>query len=382
MKQQKYNRIMKLTIGIIGMILLPWHIMAGNIEKFEKPLMATDEGHQITKTYNYAVSDISSLQVVNKYGDIHINNWAKDSLRIVTTLRVDGKTDEKAEKMKESVSFDVIDVGPYVVIKTVYDSKSFDIMEGIRGIFSGSQSSTITVDYEIWMPEWLNIDLENKFGDIFFSSLTGEVSITQSYGKLLGHKISEETKMNLKYIDARINTLIKATIDLNSSDLTLENGGTLIMESRSSNIDIEEVTDLLLTSNHDKVKINKSEVVDIRSDFTEAEIWGVQSGFYTTAKYGKLDIFLSGEDFKNYSFQTEFSDVTINILDDQTCFHTEIVHKKARMMYPIDKTNFTEEAINKKEKLFQTTGIYGNCKNTSKHFSMKMNEGELKIISR
>ena len=57
-------------------------------------------------------------------------------------------------------------------------------------------SKKISVDYELWIPEDIDLTIENKFGDIYLASLTGPVSIDLSHGDLRANKVSN--KLSLK----------------------------------------------------------------------------------------------------------------------------------------------------------------------------------------
>lgn len=384
MNEQSYSKI-RYTILLIVMAIAvtdPALGLATEDVSIKNALEKTENGFASTKIHRYSVNRDSHLEIVNKYGDIHIETWEKDSLKVVATITAETKSNEKAERMMDNVDFEIVDVGTYIVIKTVMTGSAFDLIEEIKGIFSQNQSNSLTIDYNIWMPAWLDISMENKFGNIYFPTLDGKTEITLAYGKILGNEISKEGNFDLKYVDMRLKSLEKGSLELNSSDLQVDMCGSLVVNSRTSTLNFNEVTDALITSNHDDIKVSKAQVLDIRGEFTDAEVWGVQSGLYLNARYCNVSVYMADEGFKTFNLQTEFSTLTINILDENACFKTEIVHHQGRLMYPVDKTKLIEEPINKKEELYQTSGTYGHCKEPKKHVSIKMKEGELKILSR
>ena len=54
---------------------------------------------------SFKVYDKTSLEIINKYGNIHLFNWEKDSVRIEIKLEVKANKEAKVDKIFDYIEF-------------------------------------------------------------------------------------------------------------------------------------------------------------------------------------------------------------------------------------------------------------------------------------
>ena len=336
-----------------------------------------------TLAYNYKVDEFTEVEFSNKYGNIHVNTWEKDSLKVLITRTSKGSTEEQAaSRLEENLKIDVVETRHYIAFETNVDIGGYDLLNEIKGVLSLEQNNSkmVNVDYKVWMPATLDLVIDNKFGDIYLPDLEGEVSIDHSYGKLLSHDFGNKINFNLKYSDARLNKLRYGKINLNSSELEIKEAGSLIIDSHSSTIQITQCDDLRIDSSHDDIQADQVNTAELNTNFSDVEMKSVGSSVYASSRYGTLVINLWDNNFDSINIQSDFTDITINAKDPSVCFFAEIEHQRGRLMYPASATDFTEKAVDKSESHYISSGNFGQCKNPELKVSVKINSSEFKLI--
>lgn len=134
-------------------------------------LFMTVVAEDFNKTYKekYDVDKGASMVIRNKFGDIHCQAWDESSVDITVTIKVDAFSQEKANRVFEKIDVELGGTRTKV--------------EGITTVGSISNAD-FSIDYNIRMPRWINIDLDNKFGDIYLDEADGMVKINLEYGAM------------------------------------------------------------------------------------------------------------------------------------------------------------------------------------------------------
>ena len=92
------------------------------VNSFSLPLQ--DTKLQKTISRDFKAPEGRSLEITNKYGDLIINTWDKDSIKVEIEITAYGKNDDAAEKLMNRIDFDFDQSLNYIEIETVFDRKS------------------------------------------------------------------------------------------------------------------------------------------------------------------------------------------------------------------------------------------------------------------
>lgn len=336
-----------------------------------------------TSEYKYKVDEFTEVELSNKYGNIHVNTWEKDSLKVLITRTSKGSTEEQAaSRLEESLKIDVVETRHYISFETNIDIGGYDLLNEIKGVLSLEQNNSkmVNVDYKVWIPANLDLVIDNKFGDIYLPDLEGEISIDHSYGKLLAHDFSNKIDFKLKYSDARMNKLRYGKIKLNSSELKVKEAGSLIIDSHSSTIQFTQCDDLRIDSSHDDLQADQIKTAELNTNFSDVEMKSISSSVYASSRYGTLSINLTDNNFDSINVHSDFTDITLIVKDPSICFFAEVEHQRGRLMYPASATDFTEKAVDKSESHYISSGTFGQCNKPELKVSVNINSSEFKLI--
>ena len=77
-------------------------------------------------------------------------------------------------------------IGQLIIVDTEIEKRSGTLSELFKDVEDYSKalfgSQKLTVNIEIWLPENIDLSINNKYGDIYLVRLSGEVDITLAHG--------------------------------------------------------------------------------------------------------------------------------------------------------------------------------------------------------
>ena len=225
---------------------------------------------------SFKVSSGAQVDLSNKYGDVIINTWQKDSVRFEILITSYGKNDEAVNKLIERVSFDHTNSGRFLKFETIFDRQSGSFKEFWNNLGDYSKvlinKNNLNIDFKVYLPENANIYLENKFGDVYMNEFSGRSKIVLSQGDI---KISNQTgqlNLDLKFGKASIQSLNTAYLDLQIAEVTITKANKITSNSSSSTITINSVKELKIDSRNDKYYLRDVGAINGNATFSSVSI--------------------------------------------------------------------------------------------------------------
>ncbi|MFC1569206.1 DUF4097 family beta strand repeat-containing protein [bacterium] len=162
----------------------------------------------------------TELIMVTDEGNIDINSWDLDSIRIEITKHGWGRTERKANQVLDNIYIDIQDNEHRLIVRERYTGKDdFNVLDLLepknwQGISGGHKR----VDYKIIMPCKMNYKLKHDEGDVSIENLKGSFSISMNEGRC--------QLKNISYNDCRIEIdegeiVLNRLIGENNSELHL-----------------------------------------------------------------------------------------------------------------------------------------------------------------
>jgi hypothetical protein len=186
---------------------------------------------EINKEFQVNKGDILSIE--NKFGDIEVLNWDKPMVSVDVKLSAVANSDDVAKSIIQKMSIEINKSG-----NTISATSSFDNEEGMN------DGNRFAVNYSIYVPKWINLNLSNKFGSINIDKIAGQVNI------------------ELKHGDLRINSLERGSekpynnIEMGYSNGFIENAGNLDLELSFSKLEADEAENLVLDTKYSGLNAN------------------------------------------------------------------------------------------------------------------------------
>ena len=325
------------------------------------------ESKQINKRYK--ATRETRVEITNKYGQIKINTWEKDSVVFDIKIRVEDKKLTKLEKLIDDVEIDFTGSQHFIIAHTkVGESRSSiekEILNFKESVFQSD--GKIEINYTVWMPKSNPLKIENKFGDIYIGDYLGDIDINLSNGNFKSHDFSGKTKLTLSFGDATINKMKSGTLNCNYSEIYIKEADKLQIESKSSEFEITEIKEINAESRRDKFRINLIDNITAKGSFTNYRITELNSMLNLKTEYGDLDIEKVATDFKSVYVESKSMDINLGF-SEKSEFGFDITHVKSEINFPGKMTVKNEEVLDEKEKKVQITGNFGNNSKPTKLF--------------
>ena len=341
---------------------------------------------QFTETREYSkrfkVAKETQIEILNKYGNIEVNTWDKDSVTIDINLRVEEKKLSKLEKRMEEIDFDFTNSQRFLIAKTVLKTSSSTLEKEIRKFTESilQTDGNMEIDYVVWMPKGNNLKVENKFGNIILNELKGDVDIVLENGNLKVHKLEGKTSMNLSFADATINHVKDARITSNYSEWYLKFCQNLTIDSKQSDFEILEMKDLIADSRRDKFRIRLASLIDVTGSFSSFRVNELDDKANLRLSHGDVSLEEINREFSNIFIDSRNTDIDLffnNVVD----FNLEIVHTKATLDLSRSVVINNEEIIDEKTGKTKIKAAIGKPKPGNEKLFITAEGGEVNIMN-
>jgi len=291
----------------------------------------------------YAVKAGDQLTIENKYGDIEIKNWEVDSVVIKATITAHTSSEAKAESLFKGIEINMDQIGETIMAFT----------EMQKNFKTGNKFS---IDYEVFMPEYIQISLNNKFGDIYINTVKAKTNINLSYGNLLAEKFlypNEKplSSINLSYAKATINECNRTKLTLKYSKMNIGTSETLVVVSRFSKLHLDNNISLIADSKYDAFSVMNTESVLIsKGQYSDIKIDNVSRNLNLNLRYGNCKVANVASDFESISIDNQYVPSRITIAEGAS-YMLEAETKYCGISYPSDSQVISEEKNHSESKI-------------------------------
>lgn len=323
------------------------------------------ESKQIKKRFK--ISPETRVEITNKYGEINLNTWEKDSVVFDIKIKIEDKKLSRLEKMINDIDIDFTSSQHFLIARTkVGENRSSFEKEILNFMETVLQSDgKIEIDFTVWMPKTNQLKVENKFGDIYIGDYHGDIEIILSNGNLKSHDFSGKTNLKLSFGDATINQLKTGRLDCNYSDIYIKKADKLQIVSKSSDFEITEINEINADSRRDKFRIQLIDKLDAKGSFTNYRINEITDNLNLKTEYGDLDIEKIAPGFNSVYIESKSTDINL-YFSEKSEFGFDIIHTKSQTNFCSKIHVKKEEVLDEKEKKVKLTGNFGSVAKPTK----------------
>ena len=341
-------------------MLLALLILIAGIDR----LQAREEYSRVISK-EYSVNPDAQLVISNQYGKVHCNNWDKPMISVEVTLRVEASSEQSAQKLMDRITIAMSGSPTLVDVRTTFDNGSFN------------GRSKVNVDYVINMPVSVNLELNNKFGDIYVNELNGKGKIMLSYGNMEINKLgNSENFLEIKFSKANIKSIKGAVVKLSYSELEIDYAGSLRLDSKYSNLTANKVISLNVNMEGGKLDMENSSAVESRSKFSDLDITRIEKNLTLDIQYGNCEIKEMPVDFGTIIINNKYADISIGI-PETASYLLDADLKFCDLDFPEGKANFTQKITGNTSKSYKA--VIGKEANPTSKITVKSEFGNVSL---
>lgn len=352
------------------------------IFSLELPAQTREYSDQIVR--EFPISNAATVDITNKYGMVQVMTWEKDSVKFTIDLQIQARDNDRLEKLKKEIDFD-FNAGQYFLIaRTVIGDGSSDIIRDIVDIASTyfTTANKVAIDYTVFIPDYTPIKIENKYGDVYIDDLESNLNLNLAYGDLKSNDLKGRTEISISSGDGDINYIRDGQLTVAYSDLEVNSADKLLLESRSSNITIDNGTDLRINSSRDKIYLGETVTLAGESYFSDLQVEQLRTRVNYRMRYGNLVLENVLRSFAQVSLTSELTDVEL-IFEQPMSFQFEMTHHEdVRFIYPQSRAKLSTAVVDAAEEQVATTGSFGSGSASSRVLIVASRKCDVIISSR
>ena len=316
-KNFKQMKTLKLSLIIVLLGCFALQLSAG--EEFTK---------KISKSFD--VNKDATLSVKNKFGKVHCVNWDKNTISIEVTITVEASNQDKANRYFNGINIQINGTRDRVSAVTSMEGRTFD-----------NNNNEFSIDYMINMPKSMSVEINNKFGDIILNEVQGSSKIDLGYGSINAKRLmGDENKLTIKFSEGFIGYLKTADLELQYSELEIEEVNDMVADSKFSELQLGRVDVLTLETSYDDDFIGSVRDLDVEADFSDVEVRSLSERLIAEFDYGDLKVKDVDKGFELIDLSNSFSDAKIGF-NNEASFRLVATVKMGDLDYPRDKSRLS-----------------------------------------
>lgn len=324
----------------------------------------------------------STIELTNKYGQVVVDTWDKDSVSVDVKITAYGKNDEALTKNMERVDIDFKNFGDLLSIETVLDRNSSVFKEIMNSLGDYSKTliskNKISIDFELKIPNKSSLKLDNKFGDVYIQDITQEATITVAHGDFKAQELTGACRLNLSFGKAWIKKLDKAFIELKGAEFDLKEGGDIDLTSSSSTFEVSSVKSLKVDSRNDKIQLDHVVAIRGYSSFSNIMVDSMLDRIDMELNYGDLMINSINSNFSSVNLKSKTADVNIS-LDMGSYFSAVLTGREDRMFLTRNFMGMNKTHDVENNKIITLTGKVGMIKPKESQLRIEGESGEITV---
>ena len=325
----------------------------------------------VNKTFNFEYPvDIESIaEIKNIYGNITFETITENKIIVTGEIKSVSKTESKAKKRLGMAMIYKDTIGNRIIIETKILEKDFE----------NDFDNKLSVTYTIKVPIYLKLNIENKFGSIYFKEHHGKVNIDLYNGNLSADNLLfEQTQplstLKTKYADVKIKKCNLLDIDCSSSVIRINNSNAIVIKSYFSKVYLDTCSVIKSNSAKDLYELKQVSKLEITSKKTKLIIGVLESSIDFIGSNQSITIKYIPKFFTNVKISNLQGNVNLYIADEASY-----------NLYC--KADLGEVSLPKKANLnkyigkdfVKVEGIVGSNKNTSSKVNVTTSYGKISL---
>jgi hypothetical protein len=344
-------------------------------------------GQEYSKTVKkeFNLDANGTLDLNNIYGKIDVKTWDQNRVKIEVIITVRAKNESSAEDVFDRIEILMSGSNSFAKAETKIDTDKGSWWS------SRNEKSDFTVDYEVFMPRSANLELANKYGDVFVDQLDGRASVSLKYGNCRMEGVNNDLNFSLGYGNATVVKAKDVNADLSYCKMRLEETRDLEVNSKYSRVTLNAGNDVRSFSKYDTYKIgvinslrsegkydnyeiDAVEEIVALSKYTDFRIQRVADKMDMDLQYGGVSVENVARGFAEVRLAGRYTDYKI-IVEEGASYQLEATADYAGISYPSDM-NITYE---KDKGTYHEVEGHRGTKNARSIIKARLDYGGLKI---
>ena len=307
----------------------------------------------------HSLTNMGELFLDNKYGDIIINGWEKDSINIIIDIEANGKDRATAQELLSRIK-------PSILITEKLISVKSEVLEKEASLFNKyfskidpftNEAANAKVNYTIYLPVRAEIELFNRYGDVLLSDWNGRLKATVEHGDLRLLDNIENPDLSISHGKLKAKSLVGAKIIASNGDIDINISDGLRLDTNGSEIKIGNATSLELYSNKDEIEVDSLSSIFGTVKYSTVVLNSVEEKVNLNLNIAELKILKFTKLFPVLAIEEFSSEIYINV--SEISFDLAAKLEQGVLRIPTSMKDVNTNMIDKKDKIRIINATYG-----------------------
>lgn len=251
--------------------------------------LAAKNRQEFTKTIKkeFDISQDGTTSITNKYGNVDIKTWDRNRVKIDVRIIVKANSEKTAQEVFDRVDINFSNGSSFVKAETEIESKSS------KWWGWNNSKSDYAIHYEVHLPASNNLELRNKYGDVYAARMKGKINLGIKYGNFKLDGADADATIDLAYGNGSLMKARNVSVEIGYGKLKMEEVEDVDIDSKYSTLTVEKASNIKSYSKYDTYKI------------------GSVGAFRNEGKYDNIDI----EQANNIVITSKYTDFYVEDLE-------------------------------------------------------------------
>jgi hypothetical protein len=220
----------------------------------------------ITKTFTVDSKD--KLSINNQHGDVKVELWEKNEIKVDITIIGYGSSDAKAQELLDNVEITDKREGDKISFKTFIDSDNNNWNWGNNWSWNGKKDDEscncpktkkgVEVNYNIHMPRTNALTVSNKYGKTIIPQFDAPLRVTSNYGSFTSDRLKGLDKdIFVQYGTGNIKQMDDGDLQISYSKLNVDKADNLKLKNNYGSVTLDDINNLDGTFQYSSGKIGR-----------------------------------------------------------------------------------------------------------------------------
>ncbi len=274
----------------------------------------------------YKATPETELEIINKHGEILFETWDKDSVVIEVSIKVTSDRLEQIQSLMNGVDVRFMNSTDFISATTLWNT-SAGIKMDVTKLLGGQK---INVSYKVFLPKSMEINVDNKFGDIVMDDFEGKVKVTLAHGRFVARNLNNLRKMEVYYSKVDIKSCKDADFILKFSTLKLREAKKINIDGVSSDIKVDHVSSATIKALNGDIEIGNVGYLQLSSTMCTIEIEQLSKDLTGEIKLGSLLVEEVKAGFESITLEGLNTDIRLDF-DENAGFSYSVDLEKGKL---------------------------------------------------
>ncbi len=221
-----------------------------------------------TLTKTFTVDSKDRLAISNQHGDVKVELWDKNEIKVDITITGYGSTEAKAQELLDNVQITDKREGDKISFKTFIDSDNNSWSWGNNWSWNGKKDDEncncpkskkgVEVNYTIHMPRTNALSVSNKYGKTIIPQFDAPLKVTSNYGSFTSDRLKGLDKdIFVQYGSGNIKQMDDGDLQISYSKFNIDKADNLKLKNNYGSVTLDDINNLDGTFQYSSGKIGR-----------------------------------------------------------------------------------------------------------------------------